>query len=435
MAARRRAEPVTVPTRGRRPTSATALLGELRRRRHGRRRRRRRHVDVELVVTNRAAFRAFVLGFLEHAEVLAPPEVRADIVAWLERLAAPAAGVSPRPVAGAEIQRILALGAVDRRAPGRDQGRDRAAVRHHDRPARRRPRARADDRRPAVLARRLPRRRRGRRRRRDDPARRPLPAPAAAHAGRGPRAARRRAGRCSPSPAPIPKGRSRPRSPSSKRALDLPDLVVDVGEPAHLDAVRDAVAAPRAAGDRLLVGRAATSSRPAASIPRSCSSRLGEWYLGAYCHRADDERMFRVDRIRGDPTDRRDVRARRHAASRPARSSGRARTTRGSRCCSRPRPRGSPRRIRPSRSLNARTGRSRSSLRSASPRGSSACSCGSGRRRRCSRRPRSATPRREPHSEFCACMPPKDGQGRPRAADLTPRRGDAHERMTGWIRR
>ena len=25
---------------------------------------------------------------------------------------------------------------------------------------------------------------------------------------------------------------------------------------------------------------------------------MGEWYLSAYCHRANDERMFRVDRIR-----------------------------------------------------------------------------------------------------------------------------------------
>ncbi len=29
----------------------------------------------------------------------------------------------------------------------------------------------------------------------------------------------------------------------------------------------------------------------------------GEWYVGAYCHRAHDERMFRVDRIRSvEPT-------------------------------------------------------------------------------------------------------------------------------------
>jgi proteasome accessory factor B len=40
-------------------------------------------VVVELPVTNRAAFRSFVLSFLEHAEVLEPPDLRADVIAWL----------------------------------------------------------------------------------------------------------------------------------------------------------------------------------------------------------------------------------------------------------------------------------------------------------------------------------------------------------------
>jgi proteasome accessory factor B len=40
-------------------------------------------VVVELPVTNRAAFRSFVLSFLDHAEVLDPPELRDDLVAWL----------------------------------------------------------------------------------------------------------------------------------------------------------------------------------------------------------------------------------------------------------------------------------------------------------------------------------------------------------------
>ncbi len=43
---------------------------------------------IETAVSNRAAFRSFVLGFLEHAEVLEPDDVRADIVHWLERAAA-----------------------------------------------------------------------------------------------------------------------------------------------------------------------------------------------------------------------------------------------------------------------------------------------------------------------------------------------------------
>ena len=49
---------------------------------------------VEVAVTNPAAFRTFVLGFLEHAEVLEPPEMRADLVTWLERVAAGAGGGS-----------------------------------------------------------------------------------------------------------------------------------------------------------------------------------------------------------------------------------------------------------------------------------------------------------------------------------------------------
>ena len=46
---------------------------------------------IELTVTNRAAFRSFVLGFLEHAEVLDPPELRAEIIEWLEAVAAKSA--------------------------------------------------------------------------------------------------------------------------------------------------------------------------------------------------------------------------------------------------------------------------------------------------------------------------------------------------------
>jgi proteasome accessory factor B len=44
-------------------------------------------VVVRMAVTNRGAFRSFVLGLLDHAEVLAPPELRADMVAWLKALA------------------------------------------------------------------------------------------------------------------------------------------------------------------------------------------------------------------------------------------------------------------------------------------------------------------------------------------------------------
>jgi len=40
----------------------------------------------EVVVRSPAAFRSVVLEFLEHAEILGPPELRADMVAWLEGL-------------------------------------------------------------------------------------------------------------------------------------------------------------------------------------------------------------------------------------------------------------------------------------------------------------------------------------------------------------
>ncbi|HEY8216201.1 MAG TPA: WYL domain-containing transcriptional regulator [Acidimicrobiia bacterium] len=55
-----------------------------------------RHDDgsvlVELHVVNREAFRTWVLGLLEHAEVVAPPGLRADLVGWLEAVEAANAG-------------------------------------------------------------------------------------------------------------------------------------------------------------------------------------------------------------------------------------------------------------------------------------------------------------------------------------------------------
>ena len=39
-----------------------------------------------LPVVNTAAFRSFVLGFLEHAEILSPPDLRSDLVDWLVSL-------------------------------------------------------------------------------------------------------------------------------------------------------------------------------------------------------------------------------------------------------------------------------------------------------------------------------------------------------------
>lgn len=44
-------------------------------------------VIFNVPVINEEAFRSFVLGFLEHAEVLSPPEVRARTIAWLQQQA------------------------------------------------------------------------------------------------------------------------------------------------------------------------------------------------------------------------------------------------------------------------------------------------------------------------------------------------------------
>lgn len=46
-------------------------------------------VEVEIQVTDRDSFRSFALIFLEHAEVLGPPELREEVVTWLTTLAEP----------------------------------------------------------------------------------------------------------------------------------------------------------------------------------------------------------------------------------------------------------------------------------------------------------------------------------------------------------
>ena len=43
-------------------------------------------VDVEVPCANVPAFRSWVLGLLDHAVVLSPPEVRAAVVEWLRSM-------------------------------------------------------------------------------------------------------------------------------------------------------------------------------------------------------------------------------------------------------------------------------------------------------------------------------------------------------------
>jgi predicted DNA-binding transcriptional regulator YafY len=54
-------------------------------------------VSFKLPVTNRAAFRSFVLGLLDHAEVVGPRQVRDEILEWLGALASAAPGLAPVP--------------------------------------------------------------------------------------------------------------------------------------------------------------------------------------------------------------------------------------------------------------------------------------------------------------------------------------------------
>lgn len=49
--------------------------------------RREGAVVVRLEVTNLDGFRSWLFGLLDHAEVIGPPDVRADVVAWLEEVA------------------------------------------------------------------------------------------------------------------------------------------------------------------------------------------------------------------------------------------------------------------------------------------------------------------------------------------------------------
>lgn len=80
-------------------------------------------------------------------------------------------------------------------------------------------------------------------------------------------------------------------------ALDVPEVAVEVGEPTFLEAVRDAAArGERIEIDYWSAGRDELSTRRI--DPAVVFFAMGEWYVSAYCHRANDERMFRIDRIR-----------------------------------------------------------------------------------------------------------------------------------------
>lgn len=80
-------------------------------------------------------------------------------------------------------------------------------------------------------------------------------------------------------------------------SLALPDVGVAVEDPEHLAAVRAAVSDhARIEIDYWSANRDAFGSRRI--DPEVVFFALGNWYSAAYCHAAQGERMFRVDRIR-----------------------------------------------------------------------------------------------------------------------------------------
>jgi proteasome accessory factor C len=80
-------------------------------------------------------------------------------------------------------------------------------------------------------------------------------------------------------------------------ALDMPGLVVEVGEPPFLREVRAAASHhERLDMDYWSAGRDEMTSREV--DPLTVFFATGAWYVSAFCHRVGGERMFRVDRIR-----------------------------------------------------------------------------------------------------------------------------------------
>lgn len=99
---------------------------------------------------------------------------------------------------------------------------------------------------------------------------------------------------------PLARALGKVRGAIGAEALEVP---VDLGEPEHLGAVRDAAAR----GVTLEVeywtsGRAERTHRRIDPAPPFFA--LGNWYTEAWCHLREDDRLFRVDRIRAlTPTD------------------------------------------------------------------------------------------------------------------------------------
>ena len=203
----------------------------------------------------------WVLDLLDHAEVLAPPELRADMVAWLDATSASEpesrrerAAVSPRAARSApRLARVLALVPCDARASRRHDRRARGALRGGRARARARPRAAADVR-AAAVHRRPAHRRVGDRRRRSRSG-----SPSTSNdrcASRRPKVSRCSPpdARCSRSPAPTPTGPLATALGEARRRVGAPgSLAVDVGASDQLERLQ------RRGRDRRAASRSTTT--------------------------------------------------------------------------------------------------------------------------------------------------------------------------------
>jgi len=84
-------------------------------------------------------------------------------------------------------------------------------------------------------------------------------------------------------------------------ALGPAGVTVEIDEPPQLDALRRAAAAHEQVEiDYLSYGRGERTRRNI--DPYDVFHAFGRWYVEAYCHRATDERLFRVDRVQSVAT-------------------------------------------------------------------------------------------------------------------------------------
>jgi proteasome accessory factor C len=75
-------------------------------------------------------------------------------------------------------------------------------------------------------------------------------------------------------------------------------MAVELGPARYLEPLRAAAeASERVEIDYYTFGRDEMTTRRI--DPRAVFAAAGQWYVDAYCHRAQDDRLFRVDRVRG----------------------------------------------------------------------------------------------------------------------------------------